>query len=196
MFAGCARLRVCTTTDTERSAAVATHSTAVAVDTARASAAADSALRDARLSRLRTLQPTVDDLAARDTLDIRVEVDIQARRVRILDARSDTLAQHAIAVGSKEWPTRTGEWRISQVVLNPEWIPPTDESWAKDEKNSLPGDPDNPLGRAQLVYDLLRSIRRHQRARNNREGRVARLHSGHKCHGAGTGGATADADRR
>ncbi|MBP6771722.1 MAG: L,D-transpeptidase [Gemmatimonadaceae bacterium] len=149
----------CTTTDTERSAAVATRdSTAVAVDTARASAAADSALRDARLSRLRTLQPTVDDLAARDTLDIRVEVDIQARRVRILDARSDTLAQHAIAVGSKEWPTRTGEWRISQVVLNPEWIPPTDESWAKDEKNSLPGDPDNPLGRAQLVYDLPRSI--------------------------------------
>ena len=62
----------CTTTDTERSAAVATRdSTAVAVDTARASAAADSALRDARLSRLRTLQPTVDDLAARDTLDIR-----------------------------------------------------------------------------------------------------------------------------
>ncbi len=149
----------CTATDTERSAAVATRdSTAVAVDTARANAVADSALRDARLSRLRTLQPTVDDLAARDTVDLRVEVDIQARKVRVLGAHSDTLAQHAIAVGSKEWPTRTGDWRISQVVLNPEWIPPTDESWAKDEKNSLPGDPDNPLGRAQLVYDLPRSI--------------------------------------
>jgi lipoprotein-anchoring transpeptidase ErfK/SrfK len=104
------------------------------------------------------LQGTVDDLAARDSLDIRVEVDIAARRVRVLDARSDTLAQHDIAVGSKEWPTRAGEWAITQVVLNPEWIPPTEETWAKDERSSDPGDPDNPLGVAQLVYDLPRSI--------------------------------------
>lgn len=121
-------------------------------------AAADSTTRHARLTRLRTLQPTADDLASRDSLDLRVEVDIAARRVRVLDARGDTLAQHAVAVGSKEWPTRPGQWTISQVVLNPEWIPPTDEEWAKDEENSQPGDPDNPLGSAQLVYDLPRSI--------------------------------------
>lgn len=118
----------------------------------------DSAARMARQQRLRTLQATTDDLAARDSVDIRVEVDITARRVRVLDARSDTLAQHGIAVGSADWPTRAGQWTISQVVLNPEWIPPTEESWAKDEKASEPGDPQNPLGVAQLVYDLPRSI--------------------------------------
>lgn len=116
-------------------------------------------LRDAeRLDRLRTLQATAEDLASRDSTDFRVEVDIAARRVRVLDASNDTLAQHDIAVGSAEWPTRPGEWTISQVVLNPEWIPPTDESWAEDAENVLPGDPDNPLGHAQLVYDLPRSI--------------------------------------
>jgi hypothetical protein len=44
------------------------------------------------------------------------------------------------------------------VVLKPEWIPPTDEEWAEDADSSAPGDPDNPLGHAQLVYDLPRSI--------------------------------------
>lgn len=125
------------------------------LDAARQQATADSA---ARQSRLRTLQATADDLAARDSATLRVEVDIAARRVRVLVGPSDTLAQHDIAVGSPEWPTRPGEWTIGQVVLNPEWIPPTDESWAKDEKVSAPGDPDNPLGHAQIVYDLPRSI--------------------------------------
>jgi lipoprotein-anchoring transpeptidase ErfK/SrfK len=113
----------------------------------------------AQLARLRSLRSTDDDLAARDTSDLRVEVDIRARRVRVLDdASGDTIAQHAIAVGSAEWPTRTGQWTIGQVVLNPEWIPPTEESWAKDADTSASGDPANPLGVAQLVYDLPRSI--------------------------------------
>ena len=169
----------CSTPDAERSgssargdsaakAASVTDSAAGVVDTsARAvvsttdtvgRAAVDSAAREARLARLRSMQATSEDLAARDSLDIRVEVDITARRVRVLDARSDTLAQHRVAVGSKDWPTQPGEWTISQVVLNPEWIPPKEESWAKNEKSSAPGAPDNPLGRAQLVYDLPRSI--------------------------------------
>ena len=168
----------CSTPESERSATVAGSDTArpsAAVDTTArpvdtttrpidstaiqaSAAAADSAARQARLTRLQSLQATSEDLAARDSLDIRVEVDITARRVRVLDANSDTLANHRIAVGSKEWPTRPGEWTITQVVLNPEWTPPKDESWAKNEKASPPGSPANPLGRAQLVYDLPRSI--------------------------------------
>ena len=143
------------------SAAGVVDTAASAVDSAARTAAAaslDSAARESRLARLRSMQATREDLAARDSLDIRVEVDIAARRVRVLDANSDTLAQHRIAVGSKAWPTQPGEWAITQVVLNPEWTPPKDESWAKDEKSTPPGAPDNPLGRAQLVYDLPRSI--------------------------------------
>jgi lipoprotein-anchoring transpeptidase ErfK/SrfK len=149
----------CTGSDAERSRTDSTvDSAAVAREVSRQVAAADSAARQARQSRLRTLQATLDDLAARDSGELRVEVDIKARRVRVLDARNDTLAQHDIAVGSKEWPTRTGEWTIGQVVLNPAWIPPTEESWAAEADSSAPGDPDNPLGHAQLVYDLPRSI--------------------------------------
>lgn len=146
----------CTGSEVERSSTTTTtDSAAIALDAARQAATADSA---ARYTRLRTLQALAEDLAFRDSTDIRFEVDISARRVRVLDALNDTVAQYPIAVGSKEWPTRTGDWTISQVVLNPEWIPPTDESWAKEEKSSAPGDPDNPLGHAQLVYDLPRSI--------------------------------------
>jgi lipoprotein-anchoring transpeptidase ErfK/SrfK len=154
----------CTGTSSDAAGSGATppaDSARIAASAVREAAAADSAAREeraARQLRLRTLQPTLDDLAARDSLELRVEVDIAARRVRVLDAFADTLAEHPIAVGSEEWPTRTGEWTIGQVVLNPEWIPPTDESWARDADSVASGDPANPLGHAQLVYDLPRSI--------------------------------------
>jgi lipoprotein-anchoring transpeptidase ErfK/SrfK len=67
------------------------------------------------------------------------------------------VSTHSVAVGSAEWPTRTGEWRVKQVVFNPEWVPP-DESWAEQREPRQPGDPKNPLGRAQLIYDPPRTI--------------------------------------
>ena len=87
---------------------------------------------------------------------MRLEVDLAARTLRVFrnGEPGETLP---VAVGSTEWPTKTGSFRIIQVVWNPEWIPPQEE-WAKDEKPEQPGDPDNPLGQAQLVYDPPRSI--------------------------------------
>lgn len=93
----------------------------------------------------------------RDTATVRVEVDVTARQLRVIGAAGDTVALHPVAVGSPEWPTRTGTWTIDQVVLNPEWIPP-DESWAAEREPRKPGDPKNPLGRAQLVYDMPRTV--------------------------------------
>lgn len=95
--------------------------------------------------------------SAQDSANIRFEVDLAARVVRVLGSSNDTLAVHPVAIGSKEWPTQTGSWAINQVVLNPEWIPP-DESWADEREPRKPGDPKNPLGRAQLVYDMPRTI--------------------------------------
>ena len=95
--------------------------------------------------------------AAPDSADLRFEVDLAARVVRVLGIGNDTLAVHPVAVGSKTWPTQTGSWAINQVVLNPEWIPP-DESWAEEREPRKPGDRKNPLGRAQLVYDMPRTI--------------------------------------
>ena len=89
--------------------------------------------------------------------DLRLEVDVAARELHVY-RNDERIATHPVAVGTSEWPTRTGAWSIGQVVWNPRWVPPTDESWAEDEETSEPGAPDNPLGRAQLVYDPPRSI--------------------------------------
>lgn len=88
--------------------------------------------------------------------DVRMEVDLTARQLHLYRG-AERIATHRVAVGSTEWPTRTGEWNIVQVVWNPEWVPP-DESWAEEREPKKPGAPDNPLGHAQLVYDPPRSI--------------------------------------
>ncbi|MGK2960624.1 MAG: L,D-transpeptidase, partial [Gemmatimonadaceae bacterium] len=88
--------------------------------------------------------------------NMRIEVDLNARKLYVLDG-ADSSATYDVAVGSREWPTQTGQWRITQVVWNPEWNPP-DESWAEERKPRQPGDPQNPLGRAQLIYDPPRTI--------------------------------------
>jgi lipoprotein-anchoring transpeptidase ErfK/SrfK len=88
--------------------------------------------------------------------DLRLEVNVAERELYVY--RNDQrIATHPVAVGTSEWPTQTGEWTIGQVVWNPRWTPP-EEEWAKDEEVKEPGDPENPLGHAQLVYDAPRSI--------------------------------------
>jgi len=44
------------------------------------------------------------------------------------------------------------------VDLNPEWNPPKSEEWAEDEKVQAPGSPDNPMGRARLVYRMPNTV--------------------------------------
>lgn len=106
------------------------------------------------------------DAAARDSAAVQspppaptmlLEVDIASRQVNVYrDNRH--VASHPVAVGSSEWPTPTGEWTIGQVIFNPRWHPPVEESWAENEEVTEPGDPENPLGRAQLVYAAPNSI--------------------------------------
>jgi lipoprotein-anchoring transpeptidase ErfK/SrfK len=90
------------------------------------------------------------------TADMRIEVDLNARQLHVIKAEQ-RIASHPVAVGSAKWPTKTGEWTITQVVWNPDWNPP-DESWAEEREPRESGDPKNPLGRVQLVYDPPRSI--------------------------------------
>lgn len=121
-------------------------------------AGADSALvTDSAAARSGAARTTDSARPRRDTATVMVEVDIAARQLRVMSTDGDTVALHPVAVGSAEWPTRTGTWTIDQVVLNPEWIPP-DESWAEEREPRKPGDPKNPLGRAQLVYDMPRTV--------------------------------------
>jgi lipoprotein-anchoring transpeptidase ErfK/SrfK len=100
-----------------------------------------------------TTQPAAPAVEA----PLRVEVDVTTRMLSVYRDGAVTTT-YPVAVGTAEWPTKTGSWTISQVVWNPEWVPPTDESWAKDEKPSQPGASDNPLGQVQLIYDPPRTI--------------------------------------
>ena len=88
--------------------------------------------------------------------DMRLEVNIRTRELYVYDGK-DRVATYPVAVGKPDWPTRTGSWSIYEVVWNPWWHPP-DEEWAWYRAIMAPGDPDNPLGRAQLIYDAPRSI--------------------------------------
>lgn len=88
---------------------------------------------------------------------LRLEVDVATRQVHVY--RNDRLERsYGVAVGTSDWPTQNGEWTISQVVWNPRWVPPPDEEWADDEEEKDSGDPENPLGRVQIVYDAPRTI--------------------------------------
>jgi lipoprotein-anchoring transpeptidase ErfK/SrfK len=88
--------------------------------------------------------------------DMRLEVDLNARRLHVFKGGQE-VGTYPVAVGSQRWPTEKGEWTVKQVVWNPDWVPP-DESWADEREPRESGDPKNPLGRAQLVYDLPRTI--------------------------------------
>ena len=89
--------------------------------------------------------------------NLRFEVDISDRKLRVF--QGDQLkATHDVAVGTKEWPTPTGSWEFHRVDLNPEWVPPKSEEWAKDESTKAPGAPDNPMGRARLVYRMPNTV--------------------------------------
>lgn len=89
--------------------------------------------------------------------DLRLEVNLAERKLHVYKGEQE-IAVHPVAVGSEKWPTPTGEWTISQVIFNPRWVPPKEESWAEDEEIAEPGDPDNPLGVVQLVYEPPNSI--------------------------------------
>ena len=118
----------------------------------RSTAAVDSAANATAVLPAPPAMPPVDSVVS----TLRIEVDLAARRLSVLRS-GDSTSTFPVAVGSERWPTQPGEWRITQVVWNPEWIPP-DESWAEEREPREPGDPRNPLGRVQLVYDLPRTI--------------------------------------
>ena len=89
--------------------------------------------------------------------DLQFVVDISDRKLRLMQGDRVT-TEHDVAVGTEEWPTPTGNWQIHRVDMNPEWIPPTNEEWAEEEEPKAPGDPENPMGKARLVYRMPNTI--------------------------------------
>jgi murein L,D-transpeptidase YcbB/YkuD len=95
--------------------------------------------------------------ARQELQNLRFEVDISDRKLRVFNGDQLT-ATHDVAVGTEKWPTPTGAWEFHRVDLNPEWNPPKDEEWAKDEERQAPGSENNPMGRARLVYRMPNTV--------------------------------------
>jgi lipoprotein-anchoring transpeptidase ErfK/SrfK len=81
---------------------------------------------------------------------LRYEVSLEERQLYVI--RGDNVVRtHPVAIGQPDWPTPTGDFAIHQVDWNPRWVPPASE-WAEDEDVREPGDPENPMGRARLIF--------------------------------------------
>lgn len=95
---------------------------------------------------------------AQQELDgIRVEVDISDRELRVFQGDQLKFTRD-VTVGTEKWPTPTGSWAFHRVDINPEWNPPKNEDWAKNEETQAPGSADNPMGRARLVYRMPNTV--------------------------------------
>ena len=98
------------------------------------------------------VQAEAREQARREVGSIRVVVDRSDRKVRVYRG-DEVIGIEAVAVGMAKYPTPTGSWRFYRVDLNPEWNPPK-SNWAKDRKRAPPGRPENPMGRARLVFNM------------------------------------------
>ena len=88
--------------------------------------------------------------ARTDLGEVEFVVDLSDRQLRILQG-DRVLRTERVAVGSDEYPTPVGRWHFQRVDINPDWTPP-DSEWAKEEEPKQPGEDDNPMGRARLVF--------------------------------------------
>ena len=95
--------------------------------------------------------------ARQELQDLHFLVDISDRELRLMQG-ARLMGTHPVAVGTEKWPTPTGEWQLHRVDINPEWIPPKEEEWAEEEEAKAPGDPENPMGKARLVYRMPNTI--------------------------------------
>lgn len=84
--------------------------------------------------------------------DLRLVVDQSDRKLRIYRGER-LLRTHDVAVGTEKNPTPIGEFAFHRIDLNPRWVPPNSE-WAEEREAKAPGDPENPMGRARLVYQM------------------------------------------
>jgi len=87
---------------------------------------------------------------------LRLVVD-RSERALYVHRGAEVVRTHPVAIGKPEHQTPSGSWRIYKIDLNPEWIPP-DSDWARDRERKAPGDPNNPMGRARLIFDPPYSI--------------------------------------
>ena len=87
--------------------------------------------------------------------DVRITVDVPAFRLTLWQNNKE-VKTYEIGVGRLEFPLAIGMRRASQIIWNPEWVPP-DSDWVEESHSDVqPGehidadDPRNPLGKIKI----------------------------------------------
>jgi lipoprotein-anchoring transpeptidase ErfK/SrfK len=84
-------------------------------------------------------------------VDLRFEVVVEERRLYLFDGGRE-VASHPVSVGKPGHETPRGEYEITLVTWNPDWIPP-DSEWAEGREPKDPGEESNPMGRAKILWN-------------------------------------------
>jgi lipoprotein-anchoring transpeptidase ErfK/SrfK len=82
--------------------------------------------------------------------DVSLEIDLSDRRLDVIQS-GEVVESYPIAVGSSSHPTPKGTYKISKIVWNPPWVPPSSD-WARDEAPRAPGDPANPMQGVKIYF--------------------------------------------
>lgn len=83
-----------------------------------------------------------------DTAALTIVLNLPALRLDAYDG-GRLVGRYAVAIGGSRYPTPTGDFVVTQLELNPGWVPPP-SPWARDRTAMAPG-PRNPMGRAKLL---------------------------------------------
>ena len=81
----------------------------------------------------------------------RLVVDLSERELYLYH-NGKIVNTYAVAVGEPEYPTPQGDFSISRIDWNPNWVPPNTE-WGRKETKKAPNDPDNPMVGAKLFFE-------------------------------------------
>lgn len=92
-------------------------------------------------------------IAAPAAAQLRVDINIPANRLRVLDGDS-VLRSYRVSVGLPGNDTPDGEFFIERAEWNPSWRPPPGREWTRGREFTPPG-PNNPMGRVKLFFEPL-----------------------------------------
>lgn len=87
--------------------------------------------------------------------NIKISVDVPAFKLTFWQDNKE-VRTYNVGIGQKEFPIAIGERKATQVIYNPEWIPPDSEWVLESKKDVEPGerieadDPRNPLGKIKI----------------------------------------------
>ncbi len=102
-----------------------------------------------------TAVPAVKDSLGAQTFPQELPIEIRAsvsERMLYVKRGDTTLKTFQVAVGTDEYPTPKGTFRIRKMIWNPSWRPPPNSDWAKGKKPRGPGDPQNPMKVVKIFF--------------------------------------------